>query len=339
MKYTYIVLSLLFILLFDLWVENSTQAKSFYKNWLQPFLDDWKISVFWLMLPMVAIIILIRNWSNRKEEEIEGLKTTLESEMEILVHANTELSKYRLEDNMSKFLSRFVNRYPFVIAVQLYHFSEQHLNLDTTFKASFNDGKAVEGVNINAIHQLYYKVESKYVRRFRKAKRVLEEEENPNLLLDFVLDTYSLLHSKTEDSLGEEDACLCSLMILGLEILERDYQLGIESLGKDEGKFHTLMNDYRTGIFRGTFMNDAFYTFTHTRKNEKLNRQYLTRKVEVRNEETLFLIALDAGILEEEEYDRLMVDISEGFENLLIELERVYNKTIERTGEENGNER
>lgn len=332
MKYVYIVLSLAFILIFDLWVENSDQAKLFYENWLKPFIDERKISIVWLLLLGVVFIILFRVWLNRKDEEIDNLRTRLESEMEILVHANTELSSYRLQDNLSKLLDQFVKKYPYVIAVQLYHLSEQNLNRNTIFKVNFIEGTVVENVNINAIHQLYYKSKSKYIREFRNAKRMLVKEDNPNLLLDFVLDTYSLLSDKPKSSMDEEDAFLCSLMVLGLEMLEKDYQIGVESLGNGEEKFDSLLNDYRTGLLRGALMNDVFYTFTHTRENEKLNRQYLTRLVKVRNEDTLFLIALDASVLDDEGYDEILVDIGDGFECLLIDLENVYNRTIERVG-------
>jgi len=332
-KYVYLILSLVFILIFDIWVENSSQAQLFYENWLKPLIDERKISIVWLLLPLVVFIILFRFGLNRKDEEIIDLRTKLESEMEILIHANTELSSYRLQDNLSKLLDQFGKQYPYVIAVQLYHFSEQNLNRNTIFKVKFIDGTVVEDVNINAIHQLYYRSKSSFIREFRNAKRMLIEEDDPTLLLDFVLETYSMLREKTKSSMNEEDACLCSLMVLGLEMLERDYQLGIESLGNGEEKFESLLNDYRTGLLRGALMNDAFYTFTHTRDNEKLNRQYLTRLVKVRNEETLFLMALDASILDDFGYDNIMVDIGNGFESLLIDLENVYNRTIERVGD------
>ncbi|MFZ3578038.1 hypothetical protein [Virgibacillus sp. DJP39] len=259
MKYVYIILSLVFILTFDLWVENSNQAQLFYGNWLKPLIDERKISMVWLLLLGVFFIILFRFWLIRKDEEIKVLRTKLESEMEILVQANTELSSYRLQDNLSKLLDQFVKKYPYVIAVQLYHFFEQNLNRNTIFKVNFIDGTVVEDVNINAIHQLYYKSKSRYIREFRKANRMLLKEENPNFLLDFVLDTYSMLSEKPKSSMNEEDACLCSLMVLGLELLEKDYQLGIESLGNGEEKFDSLLNDYRTGLLRGALMNDAFY--------------------------------------------------------------------------------
>ncbi|ASN04358.1 hypothetical protein CFK40_04715 [Virgibacillus necropolis] len=336
MKYIYIILSSVFILIFDLWIEHSNQAQSFYVDWLKPFIDERKISIVWFLLLVVFFIILFKFWLNRKNDEINNLKTKLESEMEILIHANSELSNYRLKDNLSKLLNHFIKKHPYVIAVQLYQFLEQNLNRNTTFKLNFIDGTVVEDVNINAIHQLYYRSESRFINEFRRAKELLIEEDDPNLLLDFVLDTYSILSEKSQSSMKEEDACLCSLMVLGLEILEKDYQLGIESLGSPEEKFDSLLDDYRTGLLRGALMNDSYYTFTHTRDNEKLNRQYLTRLVKVRNEETLFLIALDASILADEGYNAIMSYIGDDFETLLIDLENIYNRSIERVGDSNG---
>ena len=84
-------------------------------------------------------------------------------------------------------------------------------------------------------------------------------------------------------------------------------------------------------------MNDHFYTFTHTRENEKHNRQYLTRLVNIRNEDTLFLIALDACILEDNEYDNIMSHIGKEFEALLKDVEKLYNRGKERVGDKNGN--
>ncbi|MFD2044657.1 hypothetical protein ACFSTA_08125 [Ornithinibacillus salinisoli] len=333
MRYVYVLLSLIFVLIFDLWIENSEAAKLFYKNWVKPILDDSRIPIVVLLLPVVVFVIVFKYWNDKKDEEIDELKKKLESEMEILVHANTDLSKYRLQDNLSILLDQFIQKHPYVIAVQIYHFQEQNMNRNTTFKINFIDGTVVEDVNINAIHQLYYISKSKYVSDFRKARKLLIEEDDPNKLLDFVLDTYSILNKKSSSSMNEEDACLCSLMFLGLEILEKDYQLGIESLGNSDEKIRSLLDDYRTGLLRGALMNDAFYTFTHTRENEKLNRQYLTRLVRVRDEQTLFLIALDASVLEDEDYDNIINNIGEDFEKLLINLENLYNRSIERVGD------
>ena len=335
MKSIYVLSSLVFILIFDLWVENSQQAQLFYERWVQPIIDEPKISFVWFILFLVFFILFFRYWGNRKEEEIDSLKTKVESEMEILVQANTDLSRYRLRDNLSLLLEQFIQRHSYVIAVQLYTFLEQNLNRNTIFKVNFINGTVVENVNINAIHQLYYKTNSKSLREFRRAKRRLVEQDDPNPLLDYVLDTYSDLSEKPRSSMNEEDACLCSFMFLGLEILEKDYQVGIESLGQGQGKFDSLLNDYRTGLLRGGLTNDAFYTFTHTRENEKFNRQYLTRSVKVRNEETLFLIALDESVLDVD-HETVMAAIGDDFENLLIGLENIYNRNIERLGDENG---
>ncbi|GEL77032.1 hypothetical protein [Tenuibacillus multivorans] len=168
---------------------------------------------------------------------------------------------------------------------------------------------------------------------FNRAREKFLSDDDPNELLEFALDTYDYLNSKDSNSYSKEDATLCSLMYLALEILEKDFEIGVENIGVKEKELNKLMNQYRTGILRGGIIKEGFYTFTHTKENAKYNRQYMTRLVRVRDKETIFLIALDPSILEEQIYGALIDHISKDFEKLLNKLEKMYNNNTERIGD------
>jgi hypothetical protein len=330
----YIYTSLLFILFFDLWVENSEQATNFFGIWIKPFIDEPKFSLVWTVLAVVTLVVLFKYILDAKEEEKKELEKTLESEMAILVMANKELNRYRLQDNLMMILNRFVQQNSYVSAVQWYHYIENNFQGQIKFKLNFQYGSVVEEVNLNAVQQIYYQCHTSTLKKFRKAKRIYTEEGNPDLLVDFIIDVHNKITNKREDLLTQEDAVLCSLMVLAFEILEKDFGLVFEEFsGSDTERFQKLIDNNRTGILRAALMEDEYYSFTHTRENEKFNRQYIARLVKVNDESIIFTIVLDSSILEEEEYETIMFNIATNFENLLKGLEEMYNRSNEGAGE------
>lgn len=322
--FTYI--ALLFILLFDLWVENSEEAQGFYGHLVKPILDEPKFSVIWTVLIIVALIIVFRERLVRLDQEKDELKKVLDSEMAILIMANKELNQYRLQDNLIMIMDRFVRRHSFVSAVQWYSYNENNHQGHTNFKFNYQYGSVVEEVNLNAIQQIYYHCDSALLRDFRKAKDIYTRNKNPEKLLDVIIDVYHKIIVKEESVLTQENAVLSSFVTLGLELLERDYDLVFDDfLDYDKEKFERLLNNNRTGILRAALMENEFYTFTHTRENEKLNRIYIARLVKVREEDKIFTIILDSSILDENNYHEKLLNIAKDFENLLIELEAMYN--------------
>jgi|SRR5690625_4329457 len=324
----YIYISLLFILFFDLWVENSKQASSFFANWLKPVVDEAKFSLVWTILILVGIFVLFKYILDAKEEEKRELEKTLDSEMSILVRANRELSQYRLQDNLLNILNRFVQQNPYIHAVQWYNCMEKKYRNQTKFKINFQYGVVSENISLNAVQQIYYKCSTSMLNEFRNAKRVYTENNDPNKLVDFIIEVYHQIVSK-EEGFTKEDAILYSLVILAVEIIERDYGLIFENLYQSKStNIQEVIDENRTGLLRASLMEDEYYSFTHTRDNEKYNRQYLARLVKVRDENVIFTIVLDAGILEED-YEKIMLDIANNFETLLKELEAMYNRSRE----------
>src|SRR5699024_888643 len=267
-----------------------------------------------------------------KDGEMRDLEKTLESEMGILVKANKELNHYRLQDNLMMILNRFVHQNPYVNAAQWYHYGEKNYQGQTKFKMTFQYGEVTEGVTLNAVQQVYYQCSTSTLKKFRKAKRSYTEDSNPDQLVDFIIEVHNEITLK--DKLTKEDAILCSLMLLSFEILEKDFGLVFEDLyGPNIGRFQEVIDNNRTGLLRAGLMEDEYYSFTHTRENEKFNRQYVARLVKVRDEDIVFTIVLDSSILEEEEYEQVMLSIATNFENLLKDLETMYNRGNERAGE------
>lgn len=329
----YIYFGLIFVLFFDLWVENSEQAKNFFGNWIKPITDEPKFSLVWTILAVVAIFIMFKYILDTKEEEKKELEKTLESEMGILIMANKELSNYRLQDNLMSILNRFVHQNSYVNAVQWYQYVENNYQGQTKIKINFQYGAVSEEINLNAIQQLYHYCDTSILRKFRKVKQAYTNGD-ADPLVDFIIDVHKIIAHKSEESLTQEDAVLCSLMLLSFEILERDFGITFEDFSETNvNLFQRLIDNNRTGIFRAALMEDEYYTFTHTRDNEKFNRQYVARLVKIRDENIVFTIVLDASVLDELEYKKVMLNIATDFETLLKELEGMYNRSREGVGD------
>ncbi|RYG71355.1 hypothetical protein EU245_14370 [Lentibacillus lipolyticus] len=329
----YIYSGLLFILFFDLWVENSEQASNFFGNWIKPFIDEPKFSLVWSVLAIVAIVVLFKYILDAKEEEKKELEKTLESEMGILIMANKELNSYRLQDNLMSILNRFVQRYSYVNAAQWYQYVENNHQGQTKIKLNFQYGAEAEEVNLNAIQQLYYYCNISTLREFREVKEAYTNGD-ADPLVDFIIDVHNRIAHKSEESLTQEDAVLCSLMLLSFEILERDFGIVFEDFTESNvDKFQRLIDDNRTGIFRAALMEDEYYSFTHTRDNQKFNRQYIGRLLKIGDQNIVFTIVLDSSILDEPKYKEIMLNIATDFESLLKDLEKMYNKSREGEGD------
>ncbi|WP_121615788.1 hypothetical protein [Virgibacillus halodenitrificans] len=322
----WIYLTLLFILIFDIWVENSNQAKSLFGNFIEPVTDKPQFSIVWTVLIVIGLIVAHINQRRRLEDEKKELEEKLESEMDILIMANQELSKYRLQDTLSSILANFVARHPYVLAVQTYWYEEKNIQGNTMLRLNFNNGYVAPGVNVNSIQQLIYHCDIEKLREFRIAKSNFEKDGSSFMLVSFIINTYEELKNKKEEDFTEEDTILCSLMFLSLEIIEKEFNLVRTNFIEEdhEEKLNKLIDLNRTGLIRGAIVGDGFYSFTHTRENQKLNRQYLARLVELRKQKTLFSIVLDSSILNDE-YDDILNYLAEDFIELLNELEIMYN--------------
>lgn len=58
MKYAYLIITIFFILCFDLWVEKSDFADEFYSNYLSPIFDEGKVSIICLFGTVPFLIVL-----------------------------------------------------------------------------------------------------------------------------------------------------------------------------------------------------------------------------------------------------------------------------------------
>lgn len=169
MKRLWPYLVLLFIFAFDLWVEHSAVAETFFGSVIKPFTDDSEFSVVWTILLLIAGIILWRQSLDKKEAEKQELVDRMRSRIELLVMANQELSSYRERDILVNLFRQFVTQNAYVIGVQLYEYSLQHNKGKSSFKLTLLDGHAREHIDVNAAQQMYYSFDVRLYREFRDA--------------------------------------------------------------------------------------------------------------------------------------------------------------------------
>lgn len=126
----------------------------------------------------------------------------------------------------------------------------------------------------------------------------------------------------------EDDAVIYAFILLGIELLESIYGTKpVYDFYMDSVKIKELEDKKRTGILRAILLQNQPYTFTHTGTNSKLNRQYVSSVMDVNEDEYIYLIALDADVLNDEDHlEYINQAIPEKFEKEMHSaFERVYN--------------
>src|SRR5699024_5281367 len=149
---------------------------------------------------------------------------------------------------------KFVQQYSYVHAAQWYQYIEKNHQGQTKMKLNFQYGAVAEEVNLNAVQQIYYYCDTSKLRKFRGVKKAYTAGD-ADPLVEFIIYVHNRIAYKSEESLTQEDAVLCSFMLLSFELLERDFGIVFEEFsGSNADKFQRLIDDNRTGILRAALM-------------------------------------------------------------------------------------
>lgn len=321
------VVFLLITVITNLWFGYSSHAEKIYTKFVGPIIDDMQLPLYVTAIMVIIVIVAATAIYNYKVTQLEGkiqdLEDKSDSEMQILVSANRQLSNYRFQENLETIFRKFITRNSYVHAVQSYRFEEKNQGKKTVFTLNFLAGSVYNGVNINAIHQMVFPVIRNDLKNFRSALKSFEEESFIELV-SFILRSIDRLQEK--DTLTDEETGLYMLMDLALETLEDEVEMDLTAPYSQEQKarLEELRNSRRTGLIRAGILRDGFYSFTHEGSNEKANRQYLASLAIIGGEPHLFSIALDSSILEED-YENALNTVKVEFTSLLTELENGYN--------------
>lgn len=288
-------------------------------------MDETQIPLFWLLFVSVGIITLardvfIRNMQQNKEEK-KALEEKLNNEMQMLVAAHLQLSNYLTRELLVTAFSRFVTKEAYVHAAQLYKYHVHHHRGLTTIRVNYIDGYVTEHIDLNAIQQVYYSFSIEMYREFNKAREELLTRGHYHKIIQFIQTYNHQLSVKAE--LDDNDAMIYAFVLAGIELLEQEF--GFQPIAEtylDSGKIKWINGRKRTGLLRAILLNHSFYSFTHTRENEKFNRQYVVSHTMIRGETYVFILVMDADILEEEGVDEIFSRITADFEKVL---QKVFN--------------
>ncbi|MCG7409528.1 hypothetical protein MH117_19145 [Paenibacillus sp. ACRRX] len=323
-KFYWFLVVMAFVFMFDLWVENSDLASSFFHTYIEPYTDKAEFPIIWTILILAGVASYVLDILARKNEEKKELEATLHSEMQMLVMANQQLGAYRMRDILLLLFRSFVQNNPYVLAIQLYEFTLQHQKGDSVIKLNLMDGAIMENVDLNAVHQSYYRFSIQLYRDFVTARSAAERGDFMPFV-DFVTTHNRSLSLKREQDLNEKDAIIYAFLLISFDLLEKLFEASF-TLFLDPDKVKKLESMKRTGLLRAILLENYSYSFTHTGRNEKSNRQYIAARLRIQDKPYLYVIALDAEILHDANRNRLLDQITEDFENKLQKcLDSVYN--------------
>lgn len=332
--YIFVFLASLVVFIVDLWAEYSPNASKLYEDWIAPFTDEMQISIFTLLLILATIGMLWKLYSDKKNEEINDLEAKMQNHVEMLILAHEKLGPYQLKEILLEFFKSYVTSHPYVLGVQLYDYSQQHLHGKTVLKLNYIDGFTQEQIDANAVQQSYYIFNISLFREFRDAyelsfqqlQSIMEEDSDlngaeeafdPEPLIKFVQKYNHRLSTKPIQALNEEDAIEFSFAELGMFLISIGVGETIEWY-LDSNKVDKLKTLKKRTGFLQAIMGQIPFTFQHNDSNQKADRQYISSPILVNDKQFVYMILLDPEIRNESNWidqaDSLTID----FETKLV---------------------
>lgn len=255
-------------------------------------------------------------------EEIDKTEKLLQDETKDLWKNIRELSEFKKEQTLLDVMSRFIDKHPDVVGIQIYKYSIKKNRLKgVTVKVNHYLGKVTEGENINAIIQSYYRMKYFIFERFNKAAKELLIHNDHEKMFKFISRYKKYLDNKDLRKIDEEDVVLYGLLLLGIQWIT-----GIESIYflNDRNKEKILNEISRSGIFRGILNNYLFkqslYLFGPYQKDaivSKKGRMYLMRDVIINSTPHTFVISFDQSASDDLVDDQYATGIVEDLQNML----------------------
>ena len=282
----------------QLWSNNSDVAEGFFDTYIEPIFDKWSIPLVWTIFALFAV----RDFYIGRINELE---VEMKEEMELQIKANKQLSSYRRKELLQNFIRSYVEREDAVHAVQLYRYTVKRRIGEIFFKVEHVDGFVHEGIELNALGQIYFHLEKQIYRDFIIAKKALDKHNNVRPLILFVRNYQPYFAALSPERITEYEATQFSVVQLAVDLIEnwiieeygQPVELNLMDLPPE--KRLALNQAKRTGILRTILLKDRYYRFSHSRSGEKHGRLYLARHIFLWDVNHVFMITMDPDVLEE----------------------------------------
>jgi hypothetical protein len=215
-----------------------------------------------------------------------------------------------------------------------------------------------EGIDVNASQQLYYTFDIGLYREFRDAYErsyrqssiefipelgdheeetlSFEPEESfevdPEPIISFIQKYNYRLSVKSLQSITQEDAMEYAFVNAAVRLLERAAGSSIEYF-LDPEKKNKLESFKRLGYLQALLCEFPI-TFSHIRRNEKADRQYIASPVHVNERQYVYMIMLDSEILNDSLRKEILDGLTESFETKLVKcFDSIYNGNRNKKGD------
>ncbi|MDQ6422794.1 hypothetical protein RB620_25535 [Paenibacillus sp. LHD-117] len=310
---------------FVLWFWGSEIVKKYAeKTWFEPVLawlnNNFMFSVpFWSVFFFAGTFVAI--FLRYHQRRVAELETLLEDEKRIMSLLNEEQRPLQLRYLLGKAARSFVERNPYAIAAQLFHY-EIMIGRGNTRIAVKNIGEyAREGENVNIFSQHYYNVPTRLYQELREAQKALASHDlMPAILmaerLQSRLRAKSAVHYTGKDAV-EFAFCRIALGMMATYLdIRVDYEL-------PEDKAEKLDGMLRSGILMAILMQTNYYVFSNHGSDEKRDRVYYATEIQMPRERMLALIIFSPGLHDESSrfIDETMTEADQVLRELLA---RIY---------------
>ncbi|QWU16796.1 hypothetical protein SAMN04487895_11189 [Paenibacillus sophorae] len=299
-------------LAFDLWKNYSPNASEFFTKWVKPVFDTWRLPVVVYLFLTIGLIQFFRDRIGKLENESN-------EELSLYIKANRHYSNFRRLELLQSVIRKFVEHQESVDAVQMYKYEIKKRINEIIVKVKHVDGFVYEGVELNALGQIYFHVERDLYRDFMNAKAYLERHNDASKLISFVRTHRLRINGVNPEDVGEKEATDFAILQLAVDLIEEWFQevfnttesLNLFNLSQE--MFIKLNEVKRTGILRAVLLKNDYYRFSHYGSGEKQGRLYIGRHILLGGINHCFLITLGHGIFDEENALELLAEVQNEF--------------------------
>lgn len=262
-----------------------------------------------LYLPTV-VTLFYRSIIVEKDVEIKEKNRELQEAGKELLIQFKDYVAFKDQHSMFHAMKQYVEREPYVLAVQMYSFGIKHSLLNTRVKIAYKEGYVTEAEDINAIIQEYTMIPRDVMRRFERGLHAFQQG-SPLELLSFIKYCVDQLSKLSQPKIKPNHAVIYTL--LNLAVKKVFYPSTLLADTRVPEVQHLDFSKYRrTGVLRAildtygsgdrTFSTEDFHLFVHDgneRDHRKAGRIYFAKYAPTKQGNHILLIVVNPDILVE----------------------------------------
>lgn len=248
--------------------------------------------IFWFILITGVSIYIVSQIKEHYEKIIEQKDILLQDSAKQVWEKYTDLFRFKQMEVIKGQMRKLVESEDYLISSQLYKYSLRQEKKTITIKLNHVCSYMAEGEDLNALEQIYFKINKKVYFEYLNAMEAIKEYDIVTAL-GFVRKYVSKLQKKDMESLDYNDAYIFSMVCIVSQLVD-SYQDNVDRAQllfplDDIEKVRKFEEMQRIGVL-SAILSEMYYISYNTTSMNKMGRAYLTKPLLVDTEKNIILI-------------------------------------------------